>query len=127
MIIKRSRAGIVTEFFLAYVKDEIKARLCWVNLYLKTKNASLVCRRCGISKPTFRPWVRGYHKDGISGLHSKSKRPAKTPEKKVTPQSEQWVLALRQRRLGPRCIQSELIRLYDCSLSRRTIQKILDL
>lgn len=106
--------------------DEIKARLRWVNLYLKTNNASLVCRRCGISRPTLRLWVRRYQKDGILGLNSKSKRPGKTPEKKVTPQIEQWVLALRQRRLGSRRIQSELFRLYGCSLSRRSIQRILD-
>jgi transposase InsO family protein len=106
--------------------DEIKARLHWVNLYLKTNNASLVCRRCGISKPTLRLWVRRFQKDGLEGLQSKSKRPAKTPEKKVTLQIEQWVLALRKRRLGSRRIQSELIRLYNCSLSRRTIQKVLD-
>jgi transposase InsO family protein len=106
--------------------DEIKARLRWVNLYLKTENASLVCRRCGISKPTLRLWVRRYQEDGIEGLRSKSKRPAKTPEKKVTPQIEQWILALRKRRLGSRRIQSELIRLYECSLSKRTIQRVLD-
>jgi hypothetical protein len=41
-----------------------------------------------------------YQEDGIEGLHSKSKRPGKTPEKKVTSQIEQWVLALRKRRLG---------------------------
>ena len=106
--------------------DEIKAHLNWVSLYLKTKNASLVCRRCGISKPTLRLWVRRYQKDGLEGLHSKTKRPGKTPEKKVTVQIEQRVLALRRRRLGSRRIQSELVRLYNCSLSRRTIQRILD-
>jgi hypothetical protein len=30
-----------------------------------------------------------FSKEGIEGLHSKSKRPTKTPEKKVTPQIEQ--------------------------------------
>jgi transposase-like protein len=74
--------------------DEIQARLRWVNLYLETENAGLICRRCGISKPTLRLWVGRHKKDGIEGLRSKSKRPAKTPEKKVTPQIEQWVLNL---------------------------------
>jgi transposase-like protein len=53
--------------------DEINARFHWVNLYLKTNNASLVCHRCGISTPTLRLWVRCYRKDGIEGLLSKSK------------------------------------------------------
>jgi transposase len=46
--------------------NEIKARLRWVNLYLETKNANLVCRRCGISKLTLRLWVRRFQKDGMT-------------------------------------------------------------
>jgi hypothetical protein len=57
----------------------------------------------------------------MAGLQSKSKRPKKTPEKKVTEQVKQWILELRQRRLGSRRIQSELQRLYDYSLSRRAL------
>jgi hypothetical protein len=106
--------------------DEIKARIRWVNLYLETENASLVCRCCGISKPTLRLWVCGYQKYGIQGLRSINKGPAKTLEKKVTSQIEQWVLALRKRRLSSRRIQSERIRLEGCSLSKRTIQGVLD-
>jgi hypothetical protein len=30
----------------------IRARRKWVELYAATQNASLVCRRCGISEPT---------------------------------------------------------------------------
>ena len=62
----------------------------------------------------------------MAGLQSKSKRPKKTPEKKVTDKIGEWVLELRKRRLGSRRIQSELKRVHDCSLSRRTIQTILD-
>jgi transposase InsO family protein len=107
------------------MKDQIKARLRWVILYLDTKDAGLVCRKCGISRPTLRHWVRRYQKEGEAGLQSKTKRPHKTPEKKVTDQIEQWVLELRKRRLGSRRIQSELRRLHSCPLSRRTIQGIL--
>jgi transposase InsO family protein len=108
------------------VEDEIKIRFRWVNLFLETKDAGLVCRKCGISKPTLRQWVRRYQSDGMAGLQSKSKRPQKPPEKKVTDEIERWVLELRERRLGSRRIQSELKWLHDCSLSRRTIQTILD-
>lgn len=106
--------------------DEIKTRFRWVTLYLETKDAGLVCRKCGISRPTLRQWVRRYQSDGMAGLQTKDKRPQNTPEKKVTAQIEQWVLELRKRRLGSRRIQSELKRLHDCSLSRRTIQTVLD-
>lgn len=34
----------------------IRARRKWVELYAITKNAALVCRRCGISVPTLRKW-----------------------------------------------------------------------
>ena len=108
------------------MEDEIKARLRWVTLYLETNDAGLVCRKCGISRPTLRQWARRYKSDGMAGLQSKSKRPKKTPEKKVTEQVKQWILELRQRRLGSRRIQSELQRLYDYSLSRRAIQTTLD-
>ena len=33
---------------------EAKARLGWVKLYQQTGDAGLVCRRCGISRPTLR-------------------------------------------------------------------------
>lgn len=36
--------------------DLTKARLGWVELYAKTGVAGLVCRRCGISRPTLRKW-----------------------------------------------------------------------
>jgi|SRR5262245_21632671 len=107
------------------MNDEPKTRFRWVTIFLETKDAGLVCK-CGISRPTLRLWVRRYQSDGMAGLQSKSKRPQKISEKKVTEQIEQWVLELRKRRLGSRRIQSELKRLYNCSLSRRTIQKILN-
>jgi transposase-like protein len=40
--------------------DLTKARLAWVELYAKTGDAGLVCRRCGISRPTLRKWWRRY-------------------------------------------------------------------
>jgi transposase InsO family protein len=106
--------------------DEVKVRFRWVTLYLETNDAGLVCRKCGISRPTLRQWARRYQSDGMAGLQSKSKRPKKTPEKKVTEQVKQWILELRKRRLGSRRIQSELKRLHDYSLSRKAIQTTLD-
>ncbi|HEY7180093.1 MAG TPA: helix-turn-helix domain-containing protein [Blastocatellia bacterium] len=53
------------------MEDEIKVRLRWVTLYLQTEDAGLVCRKCGVSRPTLRLWVRRYQKDGTEGLQSK--------------------------------------------------------
>jgi len=42
------------------MEQKIKMRLQWVQMYQTTQNAGLVCRRCGISRPTLRKWVRRY-------------------------------------------------------------------
>ena len=45
------------------MNKEIKQRLKWIELYEETNNAGLVCRRCGISRPTLR--------NGISDIRRK--------------------------------------------------------
>ncbi|MBN2561171.1 MAG: helix-turn-helix domain containing protein [Phycisphaerae bacterium] len=105
---------------------EEKARLEWVQLYQKTGSAGLVCKRCGISRPTLRKWVRRFESEGLEGLSSRSRRPKHSPAAKITPEIESWILALRlKRKLGARRIQNELQRLHECSLSLATIHKIL--
>ncbi|MFN8472743.1 MAG: IS481 family transposase [Anaerolineae bacterium] len=105
---------------------ETKQRLAWVQLYERTQDAGFVCRRCGISRPTLRKWWRRYQADGVSGLHSRSRRPHHFPNQKVFADQEQWIRQLRtQRRLGPRRIQVELERHHDCHLSLATIHKTL--
>ena len=105
---------------------EVKQRLTWVKLYEQTGNAGLVCRRCGISRPTLRKWWRRYQAEGDAGLKSRSCRPLRSPQRKVTAEHEGWVLRLRQERLlGSRRIQHELQRLHGLHLSTSTIHKIL--
>jgi len=58
-----------------------KARLNWVKIFLETNNASYVCRKCGISRPTLRKWANRYNKLGIDGLLEQSRRPKKFPLK----------------------------------------------
>jgi len=106
--------------------EQIKARLKWVNLYLETQDAGYVCRRCGISRPTLRKWYRRYKQDGDNGLIDLSRKPHSSPNQKVNNQHINWILDLRdQRNLGARRIQTELIRLHECSLSLATIHKVL--
>ena len=57
-----------------------KARLGWVKLYERTGNATLVCRRCGISAPTLHKWVRRYAAEGR--LVSKTAAGAQKPCRK---------------------------------------------
>jgi len=105
---------------------EIKKRLAWVELYLDTSNAGLVCRRCGISRPTLRKWARRYTKEGIEGLSSLSRRPKHSPQTKVFEQQEELILKLRKKRkLGVRRLQSELKRLHNLSFSPAIIHKVL--
>lgn len=106
-------------------KDE-RARLRWVQLYQSTENISLVCRRCGISRPTLYKWIRRFKAHGLEGLKSNSRAPLNSPSRKVGSQEEKWILDLRkERNLGARRIQNELKRNHECSLSLDTIHKVL--
>ncbi len=74
----------------------LKARLSWVELYQRTGQAALTCRRCGISKPTLRKWWQRYQDSGIDGLRSRSRRPHQLRSRKVTPEHEALILQLRR-------------------------------
>lgn len=107
------------------MKHEIKARLEWIKLYQETNNAGLVCRRCGISRPTLRKWWRRFQNSGQDGLKELSRRPLYSPNRKVFEKETKWISELRKRRLGSRRIQSELLRNHAFCLSRATLFKIL--
>src|SRR5688500_3777156 len=107
------------------MEHKIKARLEWVKLYQETKNAGLVCLRCGISRPTLRKWWRRFQSSGEDGLNELSRRPHNSPTRKVFEKEIKWISELRRRRLGSRRIQSELLRNYTFRLSRATLAKIL--
>ena len=108
------------------MSPEIQQRLKWVQMYLEKENAGLVCRRCGISRPTLRKWVNRYKETGEAGLVSQSRRPHNMPTKKVGPAERDLILMLRkQRNLGARRIQSELKREHAISFSLDTIHKVL--
>ncbi len=108
------------------MESNIKARLIWVKLYEQTGNAGLVCRRCGISRPTLRKWHRRYSEQGIDGLQDQSRKPNHSPNKKITDQHENIILDLRiKRKLGARRIQNELLRHHQIAFSLATIHKVL--
>jgi len=43
---------------------DARTRPGWVRLYERVGNAGIVCRRCGISRPTLRKWWRRYQAEG---------------------------------------------------------------
>ncbi|WP_372763179.1 IS481 family transposase [Pseudoalteromonas sp.] len=105
---------------------EIRQRLKWIKLYEETKNAGLVCRRCGISRPTLRKWLSRYKEQGLEGLQEVSRRPHSSPNTKINDQIEEWILSLRsERKLGARRIQNELLREHHFELSLASIHKVL--
>ena len=71
---------------------EIQQRLQWVRLYQESGDTGLVCRRCGISRPTLRKWWRRYQDLGEAGLNSLSRRPKTSPSRKVTSKDESLIL-----------------------------------
>lgn len=60
-----------------------RTRLKWIQLYQETKNAGIVCRRCGISRPTLRLWLRRYETGGVAALSELSRKPHNSPGTKV--------------------------------------------
>jgi transposase-like protein len=107
-------------------KQTIQARQQWIKLYQQTQNAGLVCRRCGISRPTLRKWWHRFQQHGEEGLLSHSRRPSNSPKRKLDSPKEALIIDLRlKRKLGPQLIQAELLRLHNCRLSTATIWKVL--
>lgn len=105
---------------------KIQARLKWVTLYEKSADAGVVCRRCGISRPTLRKWIRRYQLYGLEGLADHSRRPKSSPNQKIDDEKAGWILKLRfEHNIGARRIQNELRRQYQFSISLSTIHKVL--
>lgn len=105
--------------------EQIRKRRRWVRLYEEVGNAGIVCRRCGISRPTLRKWLRRYASHKEEGLREQSRRPKRSPARKANEQLKGQILELRKRQLGARRIQNELQRLFAQSLSLATIHKVL--
>jgi transposase InsO family protein len=104
----------------------LKARLRWVQMFERTQQVNVTCQRCGICRATLRKWWQRYQEQGEEGLRSRSRRPHRLQPRKVTPEQEVLILELRRtRKLGPKGLQRELLRLHDLRFSTRTIWKVL--
>jgi len=106
--------------------ETLKARQIWVETYRQTGSAGITCRRCGISRPTLRKWIRRFEADGEAALASKSRRPHRLADSKRTDEITERVLSLRrERNLGAKRIQAELLRIDGIRLSTSTIHRVL--
>ena len=108
------------------LEQTLRARLRWVKMYQATGQAAPTCQRCGISPATLRKWWRRYQEQGEAGLYDRSRRPHRLCPAKVTLEYETIILELRRtRRLGPKGLARELLRLHQLRFSTRTIWKVL--
>ena len=105
---------------------DARTRLGGVRLYEQLGDAGLVCRRCGISRPTLRKWWHRYQADGVAGLKGESRRPRRLAKQKVFAEQEALVLDLRRsRRLGIKQLCSELLPRHGLGLSLDTLHRVL--
>jgi transposase InsO family protein len=109
------------------MNPDVKRRSAWVSMYKETGDAGLTCRRCGISRPTLRKWMRRFEEHGQIGLVSQSTRPIGSPKRKVDQTVQAAILELRRaKNIGARRIQIELGFAKELWLSRTIIQRALD-
>jgi transposase InsO family protein len=105
---------------------DARTRLGWIGLHEQVGNAGLVRRRCGIARPTLRRWWRRYQAEGEAGLEARSRRPHRSPGRKVLAEQEELILRLRrERKLGIKRLRNELVRRRGLKLALDTIPKVL--
>ena len=76
---------------------EANARLCWFDFYqTHGGDASLTCRRFGISRQTFYRWKRRYEPHDLSTLEARSHRPRRVRQSTASSELKEAVLRLRE-------------------------------
>jgi transposase-like protein len=105
---------------------DARTRLGWIRLHEQVGNAGLVCRRCGIARPTLREWWRRYQAEGVAGLEARSHRPHRSPNREVFAEQEALILGLRrERELGIKMPRNEPARRHGLRLALDTIHEVL--
>lgn len=96
-------------------------------MYETVGDFGVVCRRCGVSRPTLRKWWNRYKSEGIEGLHNRSRARILPQAGKVTEKIRSLILEMRSKRnLGAKRIRAELIRQHGFRLSTATVSKVLN-
>ncbi len=104
----------------------VRRRRKWIAAYQELGDAGAVCRRFGISRPTLRKWLRRYDADGDAGLTERSRRPFRSPARKIGEGEAELIVRLRRERsLGVKRLRIELERLHGLRLAASTLHKVL--
>jgi transposase-like protein len=106
------------------MEADIRKRMAWIRLYQRIGTAGVVCRRCGVSRPTLRKWLRRYEQGGPEALVSRSRRPHTHPGSRIDRQIGAMIVDMRMdRRFGVRRLRCELLRQHNTHLSPASIHK----
>lgn len=109
------------------LSKEAKVRLSWIGHYRKQGNASVTCRRFGISRTTLYKWLRRYAERGPQGLEDRPRSPKRRRASTVPWQTVELVCHLRREHpaWSKHKIAVILKRDYDISLSSSTVGRIM--
>ena len=76
------------------MKEDIRMRQKWLELYVETDSVTKTAFRCGITRSTLYRWINCEKEQGKSDLSDKSKRPSRLANVKITPEIETIILNL---------------------------------
>ena len=76
------------------MKEDIRMRQKWLELYAETGSVTKTALRCGIARSTLYRWINREKEEGKSELSDKSKRPSRLANMKITPEIETIILNL---------------------------------
>ena len=111
--------------YLRCMKEDIRMRQKWLELYVETGSVTKTALRCGITRSTLYRWINREKEEGKSELSDKSKRPSRLANMKITPEIETIILNLREtRRWGAQRIANYLLR-KRIKLSGMTVWRVL--
>ena len=80
--------------YLRCMKEDIRMRQKWLELYVETGSVTKTALRCGITRSTLYRWINCEKEQGKSELSDKSKRPSRLANMKITPEIETIILNL---------------------------------
>jgi transposase InsO family protein len=105
--------------------DKVELRRLFVERVRSGKvNMTHACIEFGISRPTGYKWLARFEREGVSGLHDRSRRPLRVAE--VSPEMVEAIVGERRRRKwGARKIRKRLEVLGQAPPSERTINRVL--
>ena len=120
----------MTSYFNKYanLSRQAKQRIKWFDYYRQRENASLTCRRFGISRKTFHKWKNRYDPNNLFTLEDCDKAPIRKRQREITPSQESKIIRLRKEHICYGKIKLSKIyeREYGERISSWKIQKVIE-